>query len=59
MQGIKEVFLETWSGNFGMIKCAGNCGFNRVGIIKNNHMVDDRTVDTILFLLKAKPDAEV
>ena len=53
-QGIKEVFLETWSGNFGMIKCAGNCGFNRVGIIKNNHMVDGRTVDNILFLLKAK-----
>lgn len=56
--GLKKVFLETWSGNNAMLKCAEKCGFAVVGRIPNAHLVDGKEVDSLLLQFKASDESE-
>lgn len=48
-QGIKVLYLETWSGNNRMIKCAEKCGFSLLGQKTQTHVVENEYVHSLLF----------
>ena len=47
--GFKEVYMETWSGNNRMIRCAEKCGFKLIGKIMGTHTVGEMQVDSMLY----------
>ena len=47
--GFKEVYIETWSGNNRMIRCAEKCGFKLIGKIMGTHTVGEMQVDSMLY----------
>lgn len=47
--GEKEIYLETWSGNNRMIKCAEKCGFKLYAKVTGTHMIGAEQFDSLLF----------
>lgn len=45
----KEIFLETWSGNKRMIKCAEKCGFKLCEKVSGTHMIGSEQYDSLLY----------
>ena len=50
-QSPSDIYLETWSGNTGMIRCAEKCGFMLYERQPEKHMVDDHPVDVLIYRL--------
>lgn len=52
-QGNKVYYLETWSGNAKMMKCAEKCGFRLIRRQSGRYTVDGLAVDALLYRLDA------
>ena len=50
-QSPSDIYLETWSGNTGMIRCAEKCGFMLYERQPEKHMVDGHPVDVLIYRL--------
>jgi len=48
-KGENEFFLETWSGNIPMIRCAEKLGFSEVGREKAAYNIDGELFDALTF----------
>ena len=48
-----DIYLETWSGNISMIKCAEKCGFQLYERQVGKHIVDSIPIDVLIYKLNA------
>ena len=52
-QAPSDIYLETWSGNLGMIRCAEKCGFELYERQTGKQVVEGSPVDILIYRLKA------
>lgn len=51
--GISDIYLETWSGNHRMMRCAEKLGFAECGRVTGNRHVNGTDYDTVTYRLNA------
>jgi len=53
-KNIDELYTQTWSGNYPMIKMAENIGFTEIGRIKGIRRVNGNRYDALTFMMSRK-----